>query len=90
MQVNHRFFGPLDNAGFDQLIDELRSGALDAEVPHHGVLCRVERNVGLLAGDDASQRGGGRRDHSSRTDRDASRPSSRFAHDRALRADRRV
>ena len=48
VQVNHRFFGPLDDAGLDALFEALRAGALDAEVPHHGVLSRVERSVGLL------------------------------------------
>ncbi len=47
VQVNHRFFGPLDAPGFDRLVADLRSGALDDTVPHHGVLARVERTVGL-------------------------------------------
>ena len=46
VQVNHRFFGPLDAAGFDSLVADLRSGALAAEVPAHGVLSRVDRAVG--------------------------------------------
>ncbi len=49
VQVNHRFFGPLDAASFDALCARLRSGELAGEVPHHGTLCRVERAVGLLA-----------------------------------------
>jgi hypothetical protein len=49
VQVNHRFFGPLDDASFDRLADDLRSGALAADVPPHGTLCRVERSVGLPA-----------------------------------------
>ena len=49
VQVNHRFFGPLDGAGFQQLIARLRAGELADEVPAHGVLCRVERSVGLCA-----------------------------------------
>jgi NADH-quinone oxidoreductase E subunit len=49
VQVNHRFFGPLDVAGFDQLIADLKSGALSAEVPNHGVLSRVDRAVGCEA-----------------------------------------
>jgi NADH-quinone oxidoreductase E subunit len=56
VQVNHRFFGPLDAAGFDQLIADLRSGALSAEVPSHGVLSRVERAVGRQA--NATEEGG--------------------------------
>jgi NADH-quinone oxidoreductase subunit E len=49
VQVNHRFFGPLDPEAFDQLVADLRAGRLSEEVPPHGVLCRVERNVGLRA-----------------------------------------
>jgi len=47
VQVNHRFFGPLDAAGFDRLVADLRSGALDSDVPAHGVLSRVDRSIGL-------------------------------------------
>jgi NADH-quinone oxidoreductase subunit E len=49
VQVNHRFFGPVDAAGFDELCADLRSGNLAEDVPRHGVLSRVERNVGLVA-----------------------------------------
>jgi NADH-quinone oxidoreductase E subunit len=49
VQVNHRFFGPLDDKGFDKLIDDLKSGKLKEEVPSHGVLCTVERKQGLKA-----------------------------------------
>jgi NADH-quinone oxidoreductase E subunit len=47
VQVNHRFFGPLDTDGFDRLTDELRSGRLADTVPAHGTLSRVDRSVGL-------------------------------------------
>ncbi len=50
VQVNHRFFGNLTPEGFDQLAADLRSGALESEVPPHGTLCRVRRSVGLEAG----------------------------------------
>jgi hypothetical protein len=49
VQVNHRFFGPLDADGFDALTDDLRSGRLADTVPAHGILSRVERSVGLPA-----------------------------------------
>jgi NADH-quinone oxidoreductase subunit E len=49
VQVNHRFFGPVDEDGFDRLVDDLRSGRLDDVVPPHGVLSRVSRKVGLPA-----------------------------------------
>jgi NADH-quinone oxidoreductase subunit E len=48
VQVNHRFFGPLAPAGFDDLVSDLATGALAELVPPHGVLNRVERTVGLL------------------------------------------
>ncbi|MCU1488866.1 MAG: NADH-quinone oxidoreductase, subunit [Acidimicrobiaceae bacterium] len=54
VQVNHRFFGPLDGPGFESLTAELRAGRLAELVPRHGVLCRVERNVSLPARDAAS------------------------------------
>ncbi len=49
IQVNPRFFGPVDPPALDRLVDDLASGALDEVVPPHGVLCRVERTVGLEA-----------------------------------------
>ena len=49
VQVNHRFFGPIGPAEFDELVRDLSSGALDDTVPPHGVLNRVERSVGLVA-----------------------------------------
>jgi len=49
VQVNHRFFGPVDEEGFDRLVAELAAGEFDEVVPPHGVLCRVERSVGLKA-----------------------------------------
>jgi NADH-quinone oxidoreductase E subunit len=50
VQVNHRFVGALGIESFDDLVASLRSGARDDEIPRHGVLCRVERAVALLAG----------------------------------------
>ena len=57
VQVNHRFFGPLDGAGIEDLVGRLRAGELEDVVPPHGVLCRVERSVGLVARRDADGRG---------------------------------
>jgi NADH-quinone oxidoreductase subunit E len=48
--VNWRFVGDVDLDRFDALIDDLRAGRLDGEIPAHGTLNRVRRNVGLLAG----------------------------------------
>lgn len=45
--VNWRFFGDVDTEGFDGLIEDLRAGRLDDEVPPHGVLSRVRRRHGL-------------------------------------------
>lgn len=50
LAVNWRFFGNVTNDGFDHLVDELASGRLAEEIPPHGTLCRVRRNVGLVAG----------------------------------------
>ncbi len=47
--VNWRFFGDVDLEAFDSLIDDLRAGRLDEEVPPHGTLSRVRRSVGLQA-----------------------------------------
>ena len=59
VQVNYRFFGPLDAAGFDRLVDDLRSGRLDGEVPPHGVVSRYERRHGLEAAGPPPSRGAG-------------------------------
>ncbi|MGO9196349.1 MAG: NADH-quinone oxidoreductase subunit NuoE [Acidimicrobiales bacterium] len=49
LQVNHRFFGPIDEDGFDRLVGDLAAGRLDDTVPPHGVLNRVPRRVALPA-----------------------------------------
>jgi NADH-quinone oxidoreductase subunit E len=49
VQVNHRYVGGQTAETFDQLLVDLRQGALDDTVPHHGTLVRVRRSVGLLA-----------------------------------------
>ena len=49
LTVNWRFFGDVDLEGFDGLIEDLRAGRLDDEVPPHGTLSRVRRTVGLTA-----------------------------------------
>ncbi|MDQ1436767.1 MAG: NADH-quinone oxidoreductase subunit [Acidimicrobiaceae bacterium] len=51
LAVNWRFFGSVTTDAFDHLVDDLRTGRLADEVPPHGTLCRVRRNVGLTAGD---------------------------------------
>jgi NADH-quinone oxidoreductase E subunit len=47
LQVNHRFFGDVTAARFETLVDDLRAGRLDDEVPHHGTLVRIRRDGGL-------------------------------------------
>ncbi|HUO49408.1 MAG TPA: NAD(P)H-dependent oxidoreductase subunit E [Acidimicrobiales bacterium] len=47
LQVNHRFFGDVSPEAFDALVEDLRAGRLDDEVPHHGTLVRVRRQGGL-------------------------------------------
>ena len=51
LTVNWRFIGDVDEERFDALVDDLRQGRLDDEVPSHGTLSRVTRSVGLMAGD---------------------------------------
>lgn len=47
--VNHRYVGGLDARGFDALVEDLRSGRRNGDVPPHGTLVRVRRNGGLRA-----------------------------------------
>jgi NADH-quinone oxidoreductase E subunit len=49
LAVNWRFRGNVGHDDFDRLVDDLRAGRLDDEIPPHGVLCRVRRSVGLVA-----------------------------------------
>lgn len=50
LAVNWRFFGNIGADDFDRLVDDLAGGRLADEVPPHGTLSRVRRQVGLLAG----------------------------------------
>jgi NADH-quinone oxidoreductase subunit E len=47
--VNWRYFGDMTPQRWDALSEDLVAGRLDAEVPPHGTLCRVQRSVGLVA-----------------------------------------
>jgi NADH-quinone oxidoreductase subunit E len=49
VQVNHRFVGAQTPASFDRLMDDLRSGARDDDIPPHGTLNRVARSTPLRA-----------------------------------------
>jgi NADH-quinone oxidoreductase subunit E len=56
LTVNWRFFGDVDPERFDALVEDLRAGRLDDEVPPHGTLSRVRRTVGLTAGSGGGER----------------------------------
>lgn len=45
LQVNYRYRYRVTEADADRLIDDLRSGRLDAEIPPHGVLARVRQRT---------------------------------------------
>jgi NADH-quinone oxidoreductase subunit E len=47
VQVNHRYVRATTPEASDPLVEELRSGALDHDVPAHGTLVRVRRSGGL-------------------------------------------
>jgi NADH-quinone oxidoreductase subunit E len=45
IQVNYRYRYKVTPTALDRLLDDLRAGRLDAEVPPHGVLARVRQKV---------------------------------------------
>ena len=45
LQVNYRYFTNMEPAALDQLVDDLRAGRLDADVPAHGVLHRIRQHI---------------------------------------------
>lgn len=49
VQVNHRYMRTTTTDAFDDMVDDLRSGKLDHDVPPHGTLIRVRRSGGLRA-----------------------------------------
>ena len=50
LAVNWRFFGNVSNDEFDDLVGKLRSGTLANDVPPHGTLNRVRRDLTAWAG----------------------------------------
>ena len=60
LQVNYRHRYRVTNADFDQLVDDLRAGRLDDEIPPHGTLARnrqhipADRAVGAVSPDDVT------------------------------------
>ena len=59
VQVNHRYVRTTTPYAFDAMVDELKAGKLDHDIPRHGTLIRVRRSGGLRASksDVASERG---------------------------------
>ena len=49
VQVNHRYVRTTTPEAFDQMVEDLRAGRLDHDVPSHGTLIRVRRSGGLRA-----------------------------------------
>ena len=45
LQVNYRHRFRVTNAEFDQLVDDLRAGKLDGEIPPHGTLGRNRQHI---------------------------------------------
>jgi len=45
LQVNYRYAFRVTNADLDTLIDDLRAGTLDGEIPAHGTLARVRQSI---------------------------------------------
>ena len=45
LQVNYRYRYKVTDGDFDQLVDALSAGRLDAEVPPHGTLARVRQRT---------------------------------------------
>lgn len=44
LQVNYRYFHQIDHAGFDRLVDDLRSGSR-SDIPAHGTLAQVRQHI---------------------------------------------
>lgn len=45
LQVNYRYFHNLTHEQFDALVEDLRAGKLDGEVPPHGTLSRIRQEI---------------------------------------------
>jgi NADH-quinone oxidoreductase subunit E len=61
LQVNYRYANRVTHDDFDRLVDDLRAGRLEDEIPEHGVLARVrqrltdDRRAGAVAPDGAER-----------------------------------
>ena len=45
LQVNYRYFHQVTHDDFDRLVDDLRAGRLDDEIPPHGTLARIRQHI---------------------------------------------
>lgn len=45
LQVNYRYRNRVSLDAFDQLVDDLRAGRLDDEIPPHGTLARIRQHI---------------------------------------------
>jgi NADH-quinone oxidoreductase subunit E len=45
LQVNYRYFTNLETADLDQLLEDLRAGRLDDDIPAHGTLHRIRQHI---------------------------------------------
>ena len=45
VQVNYRHCHRMTTAAFDQLVDDLRNGRRDGDIPAHGTLARVRQHI---------------------------------------------
>ena len=45
LQVNYRYFDRVGNAEFDALVEDLRAGRRQSDIPPHGTLSRVRRTA---------------------------------------------
>jgi NADH-quinone oxidoreductase subunit E len=45
LQVNYRYFHRVSNDDFDALVDDLRAGRREDEIPPHGTLARIRQSI---------------------------------------------
>jgi NADH-quinone oxidoreductase subunit E len=45
LQVNYRYFTNLEREDLDQLIEDLRGGRLESDIPPHGTLHRIRQHI---------------------------------------------
>lgn len=58
LQVNYRYFDRVGNAEFDALVEDLRAGRRQSDIPPHGTLSRVRRAAPVPGSQPASTGGG--------------------------------